>query len=58
MVWQVGEVADVPIIGMGGITYRRCHTVLHGRATAVAIGTANFIHPYTMVDIIDGLSHF
>jgi dihydroorotate dehydrogenase (NAD+) catalytic subunit len=59
MVWQVYEAVDVPIIGMGGITCTEdAIQFFMAGATAVAIGTANFIHPYTMVDIIDGLYSF
>ncbi len=59
MVWQVYEAVDVPIIGMGGITSTEdAIQFFMAGATAVAIGTANFIYPCTMVNIIDGLYSF
>jgi dihydroorotate dehydrogenase (NAD+) catalytic subunit len=56
MVWEVYEAVDVPIIGMGGISSAEdAIQFLMAGATAVAVGTANFINPRIMVDIIDGL---
>ena len=46
----------VPIIGMGGISSTEdALDFLESGATAVAIGTANFINPNVMIEIIDGL---
>jgi dihydroorotate dehydrogenase (NAD+) catalytic subunit len=59
MVWQVYEAVDVPIIGMGGITSTGdAIQFLMAGATAVAIGTANFVNPNTTIEIIDGLYSF
>jgi dihydroorotate dehydrogenase (NAD+) catalytic subunit len=56
MVWEVAEVVDVPIVGMGGIM--TAHDALEfflAGATAVAVGTANFVNPSATMDILDGL---
>jgi dihydroorotate dehydrogenase (NAD+) catalytic subunit len=56
MVHQVSQVVDIPIIGMGGITSAEdvIEFYLAG-ASAVAVGTANFIDPYACPEIIDEL---
>ncbi|MDY0088374.1 MAG: dihydroorotate dehydrogenase [Coriobacteriia bacterium] len=59
MVWQVANVVEVPIIGMGGITDAAdaVEFMLAG-AAAVAIGTANFVDPTTAIRVTDGLAEF
>lgn len=56
MVWQCSKVVSVPILGMGGITTGTdaVEFMLAG-ATAVAVGTANFMNPQATVDVIDGI---
>lgn len=56
MVWQVAQVLKIPVVGIGGImnTADAIEFLLAG-ATAVQVGTANFIDPYTSVKIVDGL---
>ena len=59
MVWEVHQAVDVPLLGMGGIS---CATdavefMLAG-ATAVAVGTANFVNPHATVEIIDGMAQY
>jgi dihydroorotate dehydrogenase (NAD+) catalytic subunit len=58
-VWQVYRAVSLPIIGMGGITTTEdaLEFILAG-ATAVAVGTANFINPRATVDIIEGLEKY
>jgi dihydroorotate dehydrogenase (NAD+) catalytic subunit len=58
-VWDVYKAVKIPIIGMGGITTAHdvIEFVLCG-ARAVAIGTANFVHPNTCVDIMDGIRDY
>ncbi|MEW5954095.1 MAG: dihydroorotate dehydrogenase [Bacillota bacterium] len=58
-VWQVYRAVSLPIIGMGGITTAEdaLEFILAG-ATAVAVGTANFINPRATVDIIEGLEKY
>lgn len=59
MVWEVAQTVKVPIIGIGGInsTLDAIEFLLAG-ATAVAIGTANFVNPRVMIEIIDGIESF
>ncbi|UCF93153.1 MAG: dihydroorotate dehydrogenase [Desulfobacterales bacterium] len=59
MVWQVAQTATIPIIGIGGIMQAEdALEFLIAGATAVEIGTANFINPQATVDIIDGIEAF
>ena len=56
MVWQVAQKATIPIIGIGGImTAEDALEFLIAGATAVQIGTANFVNPHTTMDIIEGI---
>jgi dihydroorotate dehydrogenase (NAD+) catalytic subunit len=59
MVWQVSRAVDVPVIGMGGImdATDAVEFMLAG-ATAVAVGTANFVDPTACVRVVDGLAEF
>ena len=59
MVYQVANAVDVPIIGMGGISNASdaIEFIMAG-ATAVSIGTANFINPYTTIEVVDGIAKF
>ncbi len=56
MVWQCSKAVSVPILGMGGVTTGTdaVEFMLAG-ATAVAVGTANFLNPQATVDVIDGV---
>ena len=56
MVWQCSKAVSVPILGMGGITTGTdaVEFILAG-ATAVAVGTANFMNPQATVDVIDDI---
>lgn len=58
-VWQVSQAVDLPIIGMGGITcWEDALEFIMAGATAVAVGTANFVNPRTTIDIIEGLQNY
>lgn len=59
MVWQVYNAVKIPIIGMGGITNSQ-DTVefLLAGASAIAVGTANFLNPVVSMDIINGLTKY
>jgi dihydroorotate dehydrogenase (NAD+) catalytic subunit len=59
MVWQVSSAVGVPVIGMGGImdASDAAEFMLAG-ASAVAVGTANFVDPAATVRIADGLERF
>lgn len=59
MVHQVAQAVRVPIIGIGGImTAEDALEFIIAGATAVQVGTANFIDPAAMIGIIDGLERF
>lgn len=59
MVYETAKAVNVPIIGMGGISNAidAVEFLLAG-ATAVAIGTANFINPMAAEEIIDGIEKY
>ncbi len=59
MVWQTARAVSLPIIGMGGIlTAEDALEFLLAGATAVAVGTANFINPEATIDVIRGMERF
>jgi dihydroorotate dehydrogenase (NAD+) catalytic subunit len=59
MVWETSRAVTVPVIGMGGITDAEdaVEFMLAG-ATAVAVGTANFTDPTSVIRITDGLAEY
>lgn len=59
MVYQVANAVKIPVLGMGGIqnTEDALEFLMAG-ATMVAVGTANFFHPYATMEIIDGLAEY
>ena len=59
MVWQCHQAVKVPILGMGGIASGTdaVEFMLAG-ATAVAVGTSNFVNPTATVDVIDGIAAY
>ena len=60
MVWQVHQaLPDIPIIGMGGIVNATdaVEFFLAG-ATAIAVGTANFMNPFAALETVDGIMHY
>lgn len=59
MVYQVAQAVTLPIIGMGGIMNAEdaIEFILAG-ATAVSLGTANFVNPYATVETIDGMEAY
>lgn len=59
MVWQVANSVKIPVVGLGGIMNGRdaVEFILAG-ATAVQIGTANFIDPAVTVKVVDYISDF
>jgi dihydroorotate dehydrogenase (NAD+) catalytic subunit len=59
MVWQAAKAVDLPIIGMGGImTHEDALEFILAGASAVAVGTANFVNPRATLDIIRDLETF
>lgn len=59
MVYQVARTVEIPVIGIGGIdtTEDALEFILAG-ATAVQIGTANFVNPRISEEIVDGLGDY
>lgn len=59
MVWQVSQVVKIPIIGLGGIMNATdaIEFFLAG-ASAIQVGTANFIDPLATIKIIDGIDNY
>lgn len=59
MVWDTYRKVRIPIIGMGGITDTESalEFILAG-ATAVSVGTANFLNPKVTVEIVEGLKAY
>ncbi|MCI6017924.1 MAG: dihydroorotate dehydrogenase [Clostridiales bacterium] len=59
MVYQAAHAVKIPIIGMGGITCAEdaIEFILAG-ASAVAVGTANFMNPYTTVEVVKGIEDY
>ncbi len=57
MVWQVAKAVKIPVIGLGGIcNYRDAIEFLMAGATAIEIGTANFIDPTVTLKVRDGIN--
>ena len=56
MVWKVGQAVDVPVMGIGGIaTAGDALEFMVAGASAVQVGTANFVNPNAGVEIAEGL---
>ncbi len=59
LVWEAAQVARIPIVAMGGIAGpEQAIEFLIAGATAVAVGTANFIDPGTALRVIDGIAAY
>ena len=59
MVYQVAQAVNVPIIGMGGISNAEdALEFLMAGATAISIGTANFVDPYATVETVHGIEEY
>ena len=59
MVWQVANAVKIPVVGLGGIMNGRdaVEFMLAG-ATAVQVGTANFVDPAVTVKIVDYIEEY
>lgn len=59
MVYQVANAVKIPVIGMGGIMNAEdaLEFILAG-ATAVAVGTGNFVNPNTTVEVVKGIEEY
>ncbi len=59
MVWQLHSALRVPIVGMGGImTGEDAVEFMLAGATAVAVGTANFVDPTATIRVVDGIAEY
>ncbi|MBO6286971.1 MAG: dihydroorotate dehydrogenase [Prevotella sp.] len=59
MVWQVARAVKIPVVGLGGImTARDAIEFLMAGATAIEIGTANFIDPAVTIKVRDGIDRW
>lgn len=57
MVWQVAQAVKIPVVGLGGITTAiDAVEFLMAGATAIEIGTANFLDPAVTIKVRDGLN--
>lgn len=59
MVWQVAKAVKIPVVGLGGIcnAYDAIEFLMAG-ATAIEIGTANFIDPQVTIKVRDGINEW
>jgi dihydroorotate dehydrogenase (NAD+) catalytic subunit len=59
MVWQVAAAVGIPVIGMGGVRDGEdAVEFLLAGASAVAVGTANFVDPTASIRVLDGLGEY
>lgn len=59
MVYQVANAVNLPIIGMGGImNVEDALEFIMAGATAVSVGTANFVNPLATIEIIQGFEEY
>lgn len=57
MVWQVAKAVQIPVVGLGGIcTATDAIEFLMAGATAIEIGTANFLDPTVTIKVRDGIT--
>ena len=59
MVWQVAKAVKIPVIGLGGISCAKdAIEFLMAGATAIEIGTANFLDPAVSIKVRDGINEW
>ncbi len=59
MVWQVAKAVKIPVVGLGGIcTATDAIEFLMAGATAIEIGTANFLDPAVTIKVRDGINEW
>ncbi len=59
MVWQVSKAVKIPVVGLGGITNATdAVEFLLAGASAVQIGTANFLDPTTSIKVVHGIEEY
>ena len=59
MVWEASQAVKIPIVGQGGITSAEdaLEFIVAG-ASAISIGTANFVNPMAPIEAIDGIENY
>lgn len=59
MVWQVAKAVKIPVVGLGGImTARDALEFIMAGASAIEVGTANFVDPAVTGKIVDGIEEY
>ena len=59
MVWQVAKAVKIPVVGLGGISSATdAIEFLMAGATAIEIGTANFLDPAITMKVRDGINQW
>jgi dihydroorotate dehydrogenase (NAD+) catalytic subunit len=59
MVWQVAKAVQIPVVGLGGISNATdAIEFLLAGASAIEVGTANFIDPAVTGKIVDGINEY
>lgn len=59
MVWQVVDAVNLPVIGMGGIvSWQDAVEFMLAGASAVSIGTGNFVNPQAPLEILSGIEEY
>ena len=59
MVWQVAKAVNIPVIGLGGISSATdAIEFLMAGASAIEIGTANFLDPAITIKVRDGINQW
>ena len=59
MVWQVAKAVGIPVVGLGGISNAKdAIEFLMAGATAIEIGTANFLDPAVSIKVRDGIEEW
>jgi dihydroorotate dehydrogenase (NAD+) catalytic subunit len=59
MVWQAVRAVKIPVIGIGGIaTASDALEFLIAGATAIQVGTANFVSPSCTMEILEGIGRY
>ena len=59
MVWQVAQVVQIPVVGIGGImTAADALEFFIAGASAIQLGTANFINPQISMEVIEGIETY
>ena len=59
MVYQCHQAVKIPIVGMGGVVEARdALEFMIAGATAVQVGTANFVDPFVWPKMLDGIEQY